>query len=139
MKPDCMHSCWNNLSIFFFLALCVTVLNERSTSDDENFNNESSPEEDEDDMEEACGVDISSDECEYSSENSSDAEDKFLDVSNKSAASVSSTESENTTHSYSNSLLEEEDDEDADEIPSIQTKEYSAPDLSDLSNGKIYD
>lgn len=113
-------------------------MNERSTSDDENFNNESSPEEDEDDMEEACGVDISSDECEYSSDDNSDSDDKFLDVSNKSAASVSSTESENTTHSYSNSLLEEEDDgNDAEDIPSIQNKEYSAPDLSDLSNGKI--
>lgn len=113
----------------------VAVLNERPTGDDENFNNESWSEEDADDMDDVCGVDISSDESDYSIENESISEDKFLDVSNKSVESISSTESENTTHSYSNSLLEDEDDTDV--MSRMQNKERSAPDLSDLSNGKI--
>lgn len=123
-----------------------------SGSDDENYNNESSPEEDGDDMDAAC-VDISSDESEYSSDdNNSDSDEKFLDVSNKSVSSISRTESENTTHSYSNSLLEDEEDDDADDADVADivadepdeiarfptTREYSAPDLSDFNNGKRF-
>lgn len=82
-----------------------------------------------------CG-EIATDESEFSSENNSDSDEKFLDVSNKSFTSIGTNESENTTHSYSNSLLEDEDD-DSDDAPIRPVKEYSAPDLSDLNNGKL--
>lgn len=111
-------------------------MEERSASDEENFKNESSPEEDED----VDGVEVSSDdELDYSSDDASDLDERYLDASNKSTTSINTTESENTTHSYSNSLLESEDDE-ADAIAesdrSPRRKEYETPNLSDLNNGQ---
>lgn len=67
-------------------------------------------------------------------------DERYLDASNKSTNSIGTAESENTTHSYSNSLLESEDDDEADDVatgmnslPADRNPEH--PDLSDLNNG----
>lgn len=114
-------------------------MNQNTTSDDDNYNDEPSSDEDAD-----GGNDINpSDESEYASD--SDTDDKYLDVSNQSMTpSSETTESENTTHSYSNSLLEseEEDEDEIDngddaDVSSQPSKDYSVHELSDLNNGKF--
>lgn len=82
--------------------------------------------------------------------NHSDFEEKYSIGSNKSISS--NAESENTTHSYSNSLLEDEEDNngdvsdsdfDADDqyedahilLPNVKTE--NIPNLSDLNNGRF--
>lgn len=82
--------------------------------------------------------------------NHSDYEEKFSIGSNKSLTSHA--ESENTTHSYSNSLLEDEEDNNGDVsdsdfetddqyedahllLPNVKTDKM--PDLSDLNNGRF--
>lgn len=175
------------LSIIFFVA--NSVMEERSSSDDENENYNNvflTPDTDEvqnmaptpderfldlrtvhiDEIGNlSTDNDSSGDESEdYSTgENQSDFEEKYLDASNKSITSNNNSESENTTYSYSNSLLEdeyneeEENDEDAqddmDESDSQSDLDEAddqvepamiflpnapkgnLPDLSDLNNG----
>lgn len=82
--------------------------------------------------------------------NHSDYEEKFSIGSNKSLAS--NAESENTTHSYSNSLLEDEEENNGDVsdsdfetddqyedahllLPNVKTDKI--PNLSDLNNGRF--
>lgn len=82
--------------------------------------------------------------------NHSDFEEKYSIGSNKSISS--NAESENTTHSYSNSLLEDEEDNNGDVSDSdLEADDYyedahlllpnskteKIPDLSDLNNGRL--
>lgn len=111
---------------------------EKSDSDIDNSSDESSPEEEDEEEEEE---DDQERELDYSCGDGSDLDEPYLDVSNKSA---NTTESENTTHSYSNSLLESEDEDVyasggavvVEPIPADDAVDRSPPDLSDLNNGK---
>lgn len=102
-----------------------------------------------DDLENLSNSDSSDDESdEYY--NQLDFEEKFSIGSNKSASS--NAESENTTHSYSNSLLEDEEDNNGDVsdsdfetddqyedahiiLPNVKTD--TIHNLSDLNNGRL--
>lgn len=132
------------------------MLDDRSSSDEENYNHlPPSPEQDDEiehknerpsifDIEantNSAELDDISSESESESEfsdNQSDADEKSLDSFNESDASINNQNecvSENTTHSYSNSLLEdEEDDANDDDIDDETTKSTHL--ISDLNNGK---
>lgn len=85
--------------------------------------------------------DASSDESESDySDNQSDADEKSLDSFNESDASTNLRNgcvSENTSHSYSNSLLEDEED-DANDGDLDDEANKSSHLLSDFNNGKDY-
>lgn len=138
------------------------MLEDRSSSDEENSNNLLPSPEYEDEIENKdetptlFGIDLninenvnpipaelddtSSNESESDfADNQSDADEKSLDSFNESDASVNNQiecASESTTHSYSNSLLEDEDDDaNDDDIDDDALK--SSHLLNDLNNGKF--
>lgn len=144
-------------------------MDERSSSDDENYNNIASSPEEFDEVENIIETSVPFDrqrvdenlsnesDSEYSAGNQSDSDEKSFGGSNKSA-SINTSESENTTHSYSNSLLEDEEDDDDDDVDDDEnndaddsdvayedddivqslpnTQQLHLTDLSDLNNGK---
>lgn len=135
------------------------MLDDRSSSDEENYNIMlSSTEQDEIDNKNETpsifGIDINingsianaaeidddssnDSDSDFSADNHSECDEKSLDSFNESDASThnrSESVSENTTHSYSNSLLEDEED-DVDDIDDEAIK--SSHLLSDLNNGKL--
>lgn len=129
----------------------VSVLDDRSSSDEENYNMLlSSPEpeelENKNETPSIFGIDLNVNETSSNdsesefSDNQSDADDKSLDSFNESDASANNRiecVSENTTHSYSNSLLEDEED-DADDGDIEDEAIKSSHLLSDLNNGECW-
>lgn len=131
----------------------ISVLDDRSSSDEENYNiflPSPDQEENENKYEAASifGIDLNVNETNAAelddnesesdfSDNQSDADEKSLDSFNESDASTNNRNevSENTTHSYSNSLLEDEDD-DANDGDTDEDAIKSSVNLSDLNNGK---
>lgn len=99
------------------------VIDEKSSSDDDNYNNLSSPDDEVDAIinrpvfnigdvdgpvtDDRYSNDSDSD---YSIDSDSESDEIDDDSNNRSNGSFTASESENTTHSYSNSLLEDEDD-----------------------------
>lgn len=129
------------------------MLDDRSSSDEENYNI-FLPSPDQGEIEnkyetasifgidlnvnEANAADLDDKESESDfSDNQSDADEKSLESFNESDASTNNRNevSENTTHSYSNSLLEDEED-DANDGDTDDEAIKSSHLLSDLNNGK---
>lgn len=157
-------------SALFSVQFLFAVLEERSSSDEENSNNVLSTPDYEEDIENKetptiFGIELNANEIENAhtnsgefdeassnesdsdfADNQSDVDDQSVDSFNESDASANHRNeyvSESTTHSYSNSLLEDEDD-DANDVNDVNDDDSDDEavnsthhKLSDLNNGEI--